>query len=139
MPAELSWTAHPARTRPRDLALVVSVLLLTTGAVLSTFQSMFFAVLAVTILVATIAPFLFPTRYHIDDWGIREVRLGRTRARPWTELRRVQIGRQGALVSPFAKASWMDRYRGMTILFDGADRSLLIDRLRCQLSPEINA
>ena len=133
MPAQLQWTAHPARSRPRDLALVVSVVLLTTGAVLSTFQSVFFTLLAAMILVAAIAPFLFPTRYQVDDWGVSEVRLGRRRARPWGELRRVQIGKQGALVSPFTRASWMDRYRGITLLFDGAERSQVIASLRTRL------
>ena len=35
----VEWTAHPARSRPRDVALVASVVFLTMGAVLMVFQS----------------------------------------------------------------------------------------------------
>jgi hypothetical protein len=140
MAGHLKWTAHPARQRPRELVLVLSVLLLTMGAVLSTFQSLFFALLAATILIAAVASFLFPTHYEISEWGIREQRLGRKRARPWNELRRLQLGDRGALLSPFARASWMDRYRGVTLLFDGVDRATVVanlqDRFAAASEPE---
>lgn len=130
MADSLEWTAHPARRRPRDLALVLSVVLLTMGAVLSTFQSLFFALLAAIILLASVASFLFPTHYEISDWGIRQARLGQRRARPWGELRRMEVGRAGAMISPFSTASWMDRYRGFVLLFDGADRKAVVQALQ---------
>ena len=130
MADSLEWTAHPARRRPRDLALVLSVVLLTMGAVLSAFQSLFFALLAAIILLASVASFLFPTHYEISDWGICQARLGQRRARPWGELRRMELGRTGAMISPFARASWMDRYRGFALLFDGADRKAVVHALQ---------
>ncbi len=136
MEGQLEWTAHPARTRPRDLALVLSVVLLTMGAVLSAFQSLFFALLSAMILIASVASFLFPTRYQLNAWGVRQSRLGQRRARPWKELRRLELGGRAALVSPFARASWMDRYRGITLLFDGADRSAVVALLQEQLAKQ---
>lgn len=131
------WTAHPARQRPRDLALVLCVLLLTMGAVLATFQSLFFALLSAAILLASISSFLFPTHYAISDWGVQQARLGQRRARPWKELRRMELGSRGALLSPFAKASWMDRYRGLILQFEGADREAIVDLLERHFrSPE---
>lgn len=130
MSPDMQWSAHPARERPRDLVLFVSVLLLSMGATLSAFQSLFLALLAATILLAAVSPFLFPTHYVLNDRGIREERLGRTRARTWQELKRVHIGRQAALLSPFAQATWMDRYRGIVIFFGGADREALVARLQ---------
>lgn len=126
MVSELSWTAHPARSRPRDTAFVAAVLLLSMGAVSAAFQSLYLTILAAAILVAAIAPFLFPTRYELDDWGIKERRLGRHRERAWTELRRMEIGQISVTLSPFRRASWMDRYRGLMVFFDGADREQLI-------------
>ena len=35
----LTWTAHPARSRPRDVALVVAIVCTTAGVVLWTFES----------------------------------------------------------------------------------------------------
>lgn len=124
------WTAHPAKRRPRDLALVIAVLFLTTGAVLASLESLFLTALAAVFLVAAIAPFLFPTHYTLTDQGISERRLFRTRSRRWQDLRRLQVGPGAALVSPFARPSMLDRYRGIVLLLDGADRETIITLLR---------
>jgi hypothetical protein len=126
----LDWTAHPARRRPRDLALVGAVLFLTTGAVLVSFESLFMTGLAAVIVIASISSFLFPTHYRLTDEGIEERRLGMRRARRWGDLRRLEIGTGAALVSPFASKSWLDRTRGFLLLFDGADRQVVVDELR---------
>ncbi len=126
----LAWTAHPARRRPRDLALVAAALFLTTGAVLVSFESLFMTALAAVIVVLSIASFLFPTHYRLSEEGIEERRLGMRRARRWADLRRLEIGRGAALVSPFARKSWLDRSRGFLLLFDGADRQAVVAELR---------
>ncbi|HUS65129.1 MAG TPA: hypothetical protein VMZ28_11325 [Kofleriaceae bacterium] len=127
---DLSWTAHPARRRPRDVALVAAVLFLTAGAILLSFQSLFLTALAVVIVIVSVAAFLFPTHYRLSDAGIEERRLGVRRTRRWQDLRRVQVGPGGALVSPFARPSWLDRHRGFLLLFDGADRDAVVAELR---------
>lgn len=124
------WTAHPARRRPRDIALVACVVCLTAAAVLGGLGSPFLALLAVVVLLVAVAPFLFPTRYRLTDEGLEERRLGRRRARPWSELRRLEVGPGAALVSPFARRSWLDRHRGLLLLLDGADRERVVALLR---------
>ena len=126
----LAWTAHPARRRPRDLALVAAALFLTTGAVLVSFESLFMTGLAAVIVVLSITSFLFPTHYRLTDEGVEERRLGVRRARRWAELRRLEIGPGAALVSPFPQKSWLDRSRGFLLLFDGADRQAVVAELR---------
>jgi hypothetical protein len=130
----LAWTAHPARRRPRDLALVAAVLFLTAGAVLLSFESLFMTGLAAVIVLLSIASFLFPTHYRLSDEGIEERRLGMRRARRWADLRRLEIGPGAALVSPFAKKSWLDRSRGFLLLFDGADRQAVVAELRRRMA-----
>jgi hypothetical protein len=129
----LDWTAHPARRRPRDLALVAAVLFLTTGAVLVSFESLFMTGLAAVILLLSVASFLFPTHYRLSEEGIEERRMGVRRARRWGELRRLEIGPAAALVSPFAKKNLLDRTRGFLLLFDGADRQAVVDELRLRV------
>lgn len=123
------WTAHPAKTRPRDLALVGCVLFLTMGAVLVAFQSLFLMALAVVLLIAAVAPFLFPTHYVLTDEGVIERRLFRKRSRSWSDFRRLQVGEGAALVSPFSTPRWLDRYRGILLMFDGGDRDAIVEIL----------
>jgi hypothetical protein len=126
-----TWTAHPARRRPRDVALVVAVLLVTTGVVLGALESLWLTFLAAVFLIASVAPFLFPTHYRLTEEGVQERRLLRTRERRWTDLRRIQVGPGAALVSPFARPTWLDRFRGIVLYFDGTpDRDRVVGILR---------
>jgi hypothetical protein len=131
------WTAHPARRRPQDLMLFITILLFSSYAVLVGFESAFLAVLAIVILTISVAPFLAPTRYRIDGAGVSEARLGRKRFRAWADLRRLQIGKGAALVTPFARPSWMDRYRGILLYLDGADRDRVVAMLRARIPKKV--
>jgi hypothetical protein len=126
----IEWTAHPAKRRPQDVMLALCVVALTAWAVLVGLGSPWLAIAAAVMLVVAIAPFLAPTRYRVDDAGIAERRLFVTRARRWSELRRADIGRSAALVSPYAQRRWLDRYRGLVIYFDGAERDDVVRVLR---------
>ena len=129
------WTAHPAKERPRDVALVLCVLFLTLGATLVSFNSLFLTLLAGTILIIGLGSFLFPTHYSLNEWGVEAQGMLRKRGRRWRELRRYQIGPGAVLVSPFAQPTWLDRYRGMILQLAGADREKVSAMLESQLGP----
>lgn len=132
------WTTHPARRQPAQVALVSSVVLLSAWTVLVTLESPFLALVAAVILCASVSPFLFPTHHRLDDDGVEVRRLGGRRFRAWPELRRAQIGAGGALLSPFARRSWLDRYRGLLLSFDGLaddERAAVVAELRRRLPP----
>lgn len=113
--------------------LATCVVALTAWAVLVGLGSAWLAVVAVALVVAAIAPFLVPTRYRLDDVGIVEQRLFVTRSRRWSALRRVDVGRDAVLVSPYASPRWLDRYRGIVVLLDGADRERVVAELRARV------
>jgi hypothetical protein len=127
---ELRWTAHPARRRPQDIFLVVAVVLVAAGAVMITLDSALLALLAAGFLLVSVASFLLPTHYRLDDDGVEQRRLWGKKRRAWRDLRRVQVGPGAALVSPFTRRTWMDRHRGVLVFFDGADRDQVIAVLR---------
>jgi len=126
----LSWTAHPARRRPRDVALVVAVVATTAGVVMLTFDSAWLALLAAAILLLSVSAFLLPTRYTLTDEGIEAARALVVRRRRFADLRRLDVGRDAALASPLARPSFLDRRRGIWIWFDGADRERVVALLR---------
>ncbi len=130
---ELRWTAHPAKRRPRDVALVAAVVLLSSWAVMVALRSFFLAGLAAVILLVSVAAFLAPTHYALTALGVEQRRLGRRSFRPWTELRRARIGPGAALLSPFARPHRLERYRGVMVYFDGADRAQVIAAVRARL------
>jgi hypothetical protein len=132
-PAVYEWTAHPARRRPRDVMLLAMVVLFSSYAILVGLEAPYLALLGAVIILVSSVPFIAPTHYRIDGEGVGERRLGRTKFRAWADLRRVQIGPGAALVTPFARKSWMDRYRGLILYFDGADRARVVAMLRARI------
>ena len=129
----LAWTAHPARRRPDQVALIAAVVLLSAWAVLVTLAAPWLAILAAALLVIAVAPFWLPTRYRLDAAGIEERRWPRRRYRTWAELRRCDVGGRALLLSPFARPSWLDRYRGMVVMFDGGERAAIIAAVQARL------
>jgi len=88
------------------------------------------AVLAVVVLVVGANRFFFPTRYELDDEGITARFPLKTSRYRWAELRRFVYDRSGGFLSPRAKRSFLDEYRGISLLFGP---------LTLTLSPEGNA
>jgi hypothetical protein len=125
----IAWTAHPAKRRPQDAMLAVFVIALAMYAVLVGLQSGWLAAIAGVMLLVAVSPFLARTHYRLDAVGIAERRLFVTRSRRWVDLRRLEIGRSAAHVSPYARRRWLDRYRGMTIWFDGSTRDDVVRAL----------
>ena len=113
--------------------LVAAVVCGAMWLVMETLGSAWLAALAALLLLASVSAFLVPTHYVLDDDGVEQRRLWTTRRRAWRDLRRVQIGPGAALVSPFARATWMDRTRGILLYLDGADRDRVIAVLRERL------
>ncbi len=136
MPTVLaSWTAHPARRRPRDLALVVAVVAITMAVVLTSFESLPLALLAGAVLAIAVAPFLLPTRYVVTDEAIEVARGLRRVRRRFADLRRVEIGDELAVLSPFPTPRRLDRFRALVVFLDGADRERVAAILRARVRP----
>jgi len=129
----LTWTAHPVRRRPQQLALVAAVVLLSAWAILVTLESGYLALLGALLLMVAVAPYWLPSHYRLDDEGVEERRWPRRRRRSWADLRRLQIGPGAALVSPFARPHRLDRFRGLVVYFDGGDRDVIVAALRARL------
>ena len=128
-----AWTAHPARRRPQDVMLLVAALLLTAWLIMAVVEAPFLTVLGVVILIVSTAAFWAPTRYVLDEQGASERRLGRHKARSWADLRRIQAGPGAVLLSPFARPNWLDRYRGILMYLDGADREQVLTVVRARI------
>lgn len=121
----LTWVHHPAREQPGRLIFATGVILGVALSILWADGDVFLAVVAAGVLLASIAPFLLPTRYTLTDREVIEQRPGWSRRRRWADLRRWEEGPWGFGLSPFrAPRGWLDERR--SIVLRGGDR----DRIR---------
>jgi len=125
----LEWTCHPVRDRPLAGVLVLGVIfVLSAGAQLS-FHETTLTVVCVVVLWLSVAPFYLPTRYRIAD---DKVSIRGTFGRKEKSLklyRRIAADRYGALLSPFDRPSRLDRFHGLNLRFDSADRERVLEFL----------
>jgi hypothetical protein len=126
---ELSWKAHPIRERHLAGALTTLLILALGAAIFVGMGSLAWSILAVIVLVLALNRFYFPSRFEIDHEGITARYLFSRERYEWSSVRRFLWDHRGAYLSTRAKSSWLDAYRGLTVLF-GAHRAEIMKLIR---------
>lgn len=124
------WTAHPARERPLAAVGAACVIVLFAGATYLFSERETWALFVTAVFCLALNRFYFVTRYSISDDEITaRLPLLRTRTLRWDEVRRIEIGPNGAWVSPYRRRSWREQRRGVHVLF-GRQRERILRELR---------
>jgi len=119
----LEWTVHLARLRPRQARAAIAVILLAGAAAGYGFRSPLLGVLAVVLLTAAVSDYLFPLRYALRPEGVSVRGLLHRRVLAWPRVRRVTKDDLGVKLSPLARPSRLEAYRGIYLWFaDNADQ-----------------
>lgn len=121
----LEWSVWPAKEKPL-LSLGLTVLLIAIWvAVGYIYREAVWVLLAVILLLGAVAPFFVITRYRLDEEGVSIKRYVTTMKKRWEELRSYYPDKNGVLVSPFAKPSRLENFRGIYLRFGGNREKVL--------------
>jgi len=115
----LSWRYHPAAKSKVKTALATAVILAFGIFVWWYSQSTIFALLAALILTASLGVFFFPTRYTLTEEGLTVEFLGTRQVKKWSGFVRAIPESNGIFLSPFARKSLLEHYRGIFVRYDG--------------------
>ena len=109
----LEYVSHPAR-RNRTVTLLVTIfILICLILVWLNSYSIMLTGLGVLILIGSLAGFYFPTRYiFYDDHFLVKTTL-QTLRKEWSLYRSFYPDKNGILLSPFARPTRMDNFRGI--------------------------
>jgi hypothetical protein len=92
------------------------------------------ALAAVLLLLGAAGEYLFPIAYQITEEGIFANTLAGRNGLPWKEARRCWRERGGLVITPLAKPSRLDAFRGVLVRFapDGepGDRASVLEAIR---------
>ncbi len=112
------WRSHPLIDEfPRSLLCIAAI----GGACAATyvaFDGLSTVLTAAAVLSASLAPYLLPTTYELDDQGVTVRFLGTRRYIPWSRIRRVVIGRRGMLVSEVPQPSRRASFKSIVLRFN---------------------
>lgn len=113
-----AWKVHPFfDERPvKSLSLLAIIIFVTLVAALS-FGHYLYGAFSLAVLVASLSKYLFPSYYTLNCTGFQCRHLGRLHVRRWTEFRRVDTRLNGLFLSPFARSSRLDSFRGFFLPF----------------------
>lgn len=113
----MEWTVFPlAESRAKaliailtpPLAMVVIYLLM---------QSWLWAGLGFLLLFSSEFPFFLKSRYTFNEQGVTMKRGGVTIARKWEQINSCYPDKNGVLLSPFAKQTWLENFRGIYLQY----------------------
>ena len=130
--SQFTWQAHPARERSGHAAAGAAVVLACGAAVYAAYGSIAWSLLALVVLFAALNRFFFSSHFQIDEEGITARYLFGSRRFQWRDVHRFVVDNHGGYLSTRSRASRLDAYRGLHILF-GQSRPAVIERIRAHL------
>jgi len=122
--ALLRWRSVPARRSVKTTGLVL-VMILGVPAGLFFWHGPFFGLLGLVILGGSMMPFFLPTHYWFTDRAVHKRYLGIAQRRAWAEFRSSYPDANGVLLSPFARPSRLENFRGLYVRFENNREAVL--------------
>ncbi len=124
-PLSLEWKVWPAKERPLLSFGLIVFLFAIWVAVGYFYREGVWVLLAFVLLSGAVAPYFVITRYRLDEEGVSIKRYVTTMKKRWEELRSYYPDKNGVLVSPFAKPSRLENFRGVYLRFGGNREKVL--------------
>ncbi len=114
----LVWSSHPVKRKILVSILVVIFLFVIWLVVNLTTSSFLLTGLSVLIMLGSLSSFFLPTIYELDRKKIKIRFFLTTRERAWNAFRSFYVDKNGILLSPFAKPSRLENFRGIYVRFN---------------------
>jgi len=133
---EQSWVVHPLGQEPRwRSAALVAIIAATSVLAAASLDGLLYGLFSAVALTLSMSRYFLPTRYRVDGDGVAW-RLFTWRRRPWRDFARVDERPDGLFLSPFARPTRLDPYRGLHLRFGpGADGPAVAALARSHVAP----
>jgi len=115
--AVLKWSSHPVRKKTFVSILVIVFLFVVWLVVYLTTSSFLLTALSVVIMLVSLSSFFLPTHYELDQEKVKIRFFLTKREREWSAFRSFYVDKNGVLLSPFAKPSRLENFRGIYVRF----------------------
>lgn len=111
----MKWSVHPAKENhiKTGVSLLFIIGFLTY---VSVFFGVLFGIVGLIILTVSLHSYYFPTQYELTDNEIIITKFFGTQRRQLSEFRKVYEGKNGLLLSPFSRKTFLNQFRGVFLL-----------------------
>ena len=129
-----TWRVHPLRENWMRSTLLFLFLLPLFSGIYWFFQSVFVALLSAAFVTGSLYRYFVPFRYELYEHQLVVTAPFYRLTKPWSDFRSFYVDNNGVLLSPFAKPSRLENFRGVYVRF-GTNQSEVIDFIKSKISP----
>ncbi|MFH2037365.1 MAG: hypothetical protein ABIJ45_13255 [Candidatus Zixiibacteriota bacterium] len=115
----LEWVCHPAKRRMKVTVLVTLFLIILVVVVWFVTYSKLLTVLSGLFLYGSMSSYYFPTKYKLTGKKIIVKTTMQTLTKEWPQYRTYYPDKNGVLLSPFARRTRMENFRGLYVKYEG--------------------
>ena len=136
IPPQHAWIVHPLRDNWKRSILLLLFLALLFSGVYWSFRSASVTILSAIFLIGSLHRYFVPSRYEFHDDRLVVVSLSRRVAKPWSDFHSFYVDCNGVLLSPFAKPSRLENFRGVYVRFGSSQPNEIIDFIQRKVGAE---
>ena len=124
-----TWRVHPLRENWTRSTLLLLFLLFLFSGIYWLFQSVFVTLLSAIVVICSLYRYFVPFRYELYQHELVVTAPFYRLTKSWDAFRSFYVDNNGVLLSPFAKPSALENFRGVYVRF-GANRSEVLDFIK---------
>ncbi|MGB9720963.1 MAG: hypothetical protein ACPL28_05735 [bacterium] len=111
----MKWKIHPAKENIKKTILSTAFILIFV-ILIALFYNLYWALLGLVFLLASLHSYYFPTIYEVTEDEITIKTIFSTQKRKLNEFKKFYIGKNGIHLSPFKHKTFLNNFRGVFLL-----------------------
>lgn len=134
---ELSWRVHPIVENRIKTVLLLLFLSTILSIIYFSFQSIVVLFLSACLLIGPLYKYFLPYNYHCRIDTLTVSTCCSNTDRPWESFRSSYVDKNGILLSPFAKPTRLENFRGIYVRFGKHPPEEIINYIQTKISTEL--
>ena len=136
VPTTLSWTVHPIVENWRKSVLLGFFLALLLFGIYLGFQSIYAALLSGIVLLGSLYRYFLPFHHQCEADRLIITSCCYRLERSWETFRSFYVDANGVLLSPFARPTRLENFRGVYVRFGKHTPEEIVDFITCKIKSE---
>lgn len=133
---EISWCVHPLVESWKRSVLLSLFLFLILIIVYSGFKSVVILLLSALLLIGPLYKYFLPFHYNCGTGSLVVSACCYKQERPWSTFRSYYVDKNGVLLSPFAKPTRLENFRGVYVRFGKHPPEEIVNFIHFKLNSE---
>ena len=133
---EISWRVHPLVENWKRSGILLLFLSCILAVIYFGFESIVVVLLSAILLIGPLYKYFLPFQYHCSIESLVVSACCYKLERPWSAFRSYYVDKNGVLLSPFAKPTRLENFRGVYVRFGKHSPEEIVNNIRHKINSE---